>query len=232
MKNKKIWMGSAAAAVLAAVMTAGGIMAYFTDTEEKVNHFTVGSVEITLEEPKWDEKPDEDGDGVPDEAEDLLPVQTVTKDPQITNTGTNDAFVFAVVQVPCRNIVTANTDGTKNPQAMTDLFSYRPGNAWTSLGMYEVTGEDGTVTAHKYLYAYAPLGENCTVVKPGETTQPLFESVTFVNAVEGQGLENAAFDLEISAYGIQTTDLDGGRETPAQVWGILSNQKELPETYQ
>ena len=114
-------------------------------------------MEIELEEPEWEKKPDEDEDGVPDEAEDLVPVQTVTKDPQITNTGTNDAFVFAVVQVPCRNIVTANTDGTKNPQAVTDLFSWRPGNAWTSLGMCEVTGEDNAVTARKYLYAYAPL---------------------------------------------------------------------------
>ena len=232
MKNRKIWLGSGAAVALAAVLAAGGVMAYFTDTEEKVNHFTVGSVEIELEEPEWEKKPDEDDDGVPDEAEDLLPVQTIAKDPQISNTGTNDAFVFAVVQIPCRDIITANTDGTKNPRAMTDLFSYRVNTSWSSLGMYQVTDEKGAVTARKYLYAYAPEGEKCTVLKPGETTEPVFESVTFVNAVEGQGLESTAFDLEISAYGIQTTDLNGGEGTPAGVWSILSNQKELGEAYQ
>ena len=53
MENRKSKFRKCAAAALA-VMTlasAGATLAFFTDREEKVNTFTVGNIDIQLEEP-------------------------------------------------------------------------------------------------------------------------------------------------------------------------------------
>lgn len=68
------------------IAIAGGTLAYFTDTEEKTNTFTVGNVDITLEEPKWDST----GSG---EAPEVYPGEALAKDPTVTNTGANPCFV-------------------------------------------------------------------------------------------------------------------------------------------
>lgn len=232
MKKQNIWKALAAAGVLSAFTVVGGITAYFTDTDEKVNHFTVGKIEIELEEPEWEKKPDEDKDGVPDEAENLVPGKRLTKNPMVKNTGINDAFVFMTVEIPCREVITVNQDGTRNPSAMTDLYSYQRDSSWKELGSREIMDKAGKQTGRKYLYAYAQENGTCRIVKQKETTAPLFESVLFANVMEGQGLEEEVFDLDICAYAIQTTDLNGGTKDADQIWQIITNQKELTEKYQ
>lgn len=232
MKKSNIWKAWTAAAALTALTTVGGIMAYFTDTDEEINKFTVGKIEIDLKEPEWEKKPDTDKDNVPDEAEDMVPAKRLTKDPMVENTGVNDAYIFMTVEVPCRKLITVNSDGTRNPEAMTQLYSYQPNVYWKCLGSCEVKDDTGKQTGKKYLYAYAEESGMCRVVKPKETTKPLFESVLFVNAMEGQGLEETAFEMPIHAYGIQTTDLNEGTKDAAQIWQIITNQKELSEKYQ
>ena len=39
---------------LIGTLSAGGIMAYFTDADTAVNEFTVGKIELDLQEPDWD----------------------------------------------------------------------------------------------------------------------------------------------------------------------------------
>lgn len=82
MKKKLLTMCLVAA--LAATAVVGGTMAYFTDTtEEKVNKFTVGNVDIDLTEPSWK------GDAT------LMPGVSYKKDPTITiANGSQDAYVF------------------------------------------------------------------------------------------------------------------------------------------
>lgn len=63
MKNNR-WKSAVIIGTMAVLAVSGGILAYFTDTEEKVNNFTVGSIEIELQEPAWESKPDTDQDGV------------------------------------------------------------------------------------------------------------------------------------------------------------------------
>ena len=84
MKNKT-WKNYLGAAALVTVLFAGSVSAYFTDQDEKVNTFTVGKVTIELEEPKWEKKPDDNGNKIPDEAERMKPNQTIIKDPQVKN---------------------------------------------------------------------------------------------------------------------------------------------------
>ena len=154
MKNKT-WKNYLGAAALVTVLFAGSVSAYFTDQDEKVNTFTVGKVTIELEEPKWEKKPDDNGNKIPDEAERMTPNQTIIKDPQVKNTGNNDAFIYMTVEVPCRQIISVNNDGTRNPLAMRELYNYQVDNSWELLGTVDVSDESGKKVAVKHLYAYA-----------------------------------------------------------------------------
>jgi len=72
---------------LMAVAIVGGSLAYFTDvTEEAENTFTVGNVDITLTEPKWDADGSED-------APEVYPGEALAKDPTVNNVGANPCFV-------------------------------------------------------------------------------------------------------------------------------------------
>ena len=129
MKRK---MNKKAKAVIAglsvfAVVGVSGIMAYLTDLDTASNKFTVGQVKIDLQEDSWDNATDTDSDGVPDFAEDMVPNQTIDKDPKVKNVGKNDAYVYLKVKVPVATVVTANDNGTlKNngTATKTPLFSY------------------------------------------------------------------------------------------------------------
>jgi len=56
MKEKKKWKICAIAGLLAALTAIGGVSAYFTDTDTSVTTFTVGKIEIDLQEPEWEAK--------------------------------------------------------------------------------------------------------------------------------------------------------------------------------
>lgn len=57
MKTKKFLVGITGIALVAA-LTVGIALAYLTDSEQKVNTFTVGDLDITLSEPEWDDTED------------------------------------------------------------------------------------------------------------------------------------------------------------------------------
>ena len=52
MKKKIVTVCLAAALMVTALI--GGSLAYFTDEDTKDNTFTVGNVDIVLDEPNWD----------------------------------------------------------------------------------------------------------------------------------------------------------------------------------
>ena len=93
MKKKSILM-AAIAVMLVAVLVVGGTLAYFTDTKSATNTFTVGDVKIKLDESNVN---DPDGDRVTsNEYTGMLPGIQYKKDPVVTNTGKNGAYVRAV----------------------------------------------------------------------------------------------------------------------------------------
>ena len=70
-----------------AIMLVGASLAYFTDTDEATNTFTMGKVDIDLTEPKWDEE-------TPNGAK-LMPGTVIDKDPTITVAqNSEDAYLF------------------------------------------------------------------------------------------------------------------------------------------
>ena len=58
------------AVLLVMLVTVAGISAYFTDSDTATNTFTVGKIDVELQEPNWNE----------DNGENVLPNETVAKD--------------------------------------------------------------------------------------------------------------------------------------------------------
>ena len=85
MTKKKIVSLSLVIALLATLVI-GGTLAYFTDTDDATNTFTVGNVEIDLTEPDWD------ASGATD-APTVYPGEALAKDPTVENKGANPCFV-------------------------------------------------------------------------------------------------------------------------------------------
>lgn len=210
MNKKKIIIASL---VLLLVFAVGGAIAYFTDSEEKTNTFTIGNVDISLTEANWSLTDDNHND-VPDAAENVVPGQSIPKDPVIKNESTtNPAYVFAKVEVPC-------TTAT-SPATPVEIFSYTPVNAaWTELSSAAVACTSGGTATHVYYY-----GTNNTLSSlAANTAAPaLFTSITVSSQVTGatsEGLTGAK-NVVVTGYGIQTNGL--ASTTPVDVWGNFNS---------
>ena len=81
-RSEKIIIGILTIGLLAA-LAVGGTMAYMTDWEEKENTFTVGTLDVSLEEKNWD---------ISDGGEDVVPGDTFDKDPVVKGVK-NDSYV-------------------------------------------------------------------------------------------------------------------------------------------
>ena len=192
------------AGALIALMAIGSTFAYFVDRDSVTNNFTVGDVEISVTEPNWN----------PQDATDITPNKVMKKDPKITNDGVNDAFVFMKVTVPKANVKTANADGTLNSAANQDLFTYAVNSGW------KLIKTTPSASSTEYVYAYA--ADKMTVLKPGQSTAALFDTVKFINVVEEQ-LDGQSLDIVVDTMGIQTADL--GTEAPLEIYNIIVNQQ-------
>ena len=95
---------------LVAVAIVGGSLAYFTDTKEATNTFTVGNVSIDLTEENWIGG----GTVIPQ----VYPGEVLAKDPVVSNDGDNACFVrIAVTGLDCldpASDIVYLTDGVKD----------------------------------------------------------------------------------------------------------------------
>lgn len=201
-----------ASLALVGTMAIGGISAYFTDKEVANNVFTVGSgVNITIDEPSWDPEDPEHNN--------IVPGDVFAKDPQITNGGDVTAYAFMSVAVPYKNVVTVNDDGSKNEPADTELFTYDVNSGWTEVGS-PVRDEVNGVVKHVYVYGSS---EACTALAKNETTPSVFDEVKFVNIAEGS-VSDETLTIPVTAYAIQSDNIEGDVTDPVGVWSVLSNQ--------
>ena len=164
----------------------GGVSAYLTDYEKVSNEFTVGKVDIELKEPEWK----------PEENKKIEPSKVIHKDPQITNTGTNDAFVYMEVSIPMANVEAAAENGERLGKKVQELFSFEAKDSWMQMSV------QNTESRRTYTYAYKK------ILKPQETSESLFDTVKFLNLIEGQ-LDGQTFEIPVRAYAIQTSYTGG-----------------------
>ena len=167
----------------------GGVSAYLTDYEKVSNEFTVGKVDIELKEPEWK----------PEENKKIEPSKVIHKDPQITNTGTNDAFVYMEVSIPMANVEAAAENGERLGKKVQELFYFEAKDNWMQLSV------QNTESRRTYTYAYKK------ILKPQETSEALFDTVKFLNLIEGQ-LDGQTFEIPVRAYAIQTSYTGGSSE--------------------
>ena len=140
--------------------TFGLTMAYMSDKDQATNVITVGDVTVDLTETNWK----------PETGVNILPRTEVAKNPEVTNTGSVDAWIFLKVKSPKKNIITVdNKTKRKKPAADVELFSFTPNSKW------ELVSKTDKGSEVEYVYGYKD------IVKTKEKTQSLFDSVTMVN---------------------------------------------------
>lgn len=204
--HSKLIMAAAAILALAAAGT-GASVAWMTDAHQADNIITVGDVSIDLTEDEWN----------PEEGKDLIPQAVIPKNPEVTNTGSLDAWVFLRVSIPVRNISVVNPDTQRKlPAADTELFSFEPDGNW------ELVSEVVSADTAEYVYGYK------TTVAPGESTTELFQEVKLVNYLEGELDTEEKFVITVEAVAIQwnAERADAGLE---KIYGEYLKQEETNE---
>ena len=108
---KKKILALALVVVVAVTAIAGASLAYLTDTEDQVNTFTAGNVDIRLDESTviigedgyitavGERRTEEDQDFGK-----MFPGQVITKDPTITNIGSEKAYIAAKITVTATDL--------------------------------------------------------------------------------------------------------------------------------
>ena len=234
-RNRKWkWMaGTTAACVLVGALGVGGTIAYMTDNEAATNTFTVGKVQVDLTEPDW---PGNDDPSV----KNLVSNQEVQKDPQVTNTGVNDAIVFMSVEVPVKDVTVVGADGTKGAKEKTELFWFKDtadtqgtftnhfSDEWMELTS---KGEKDAATGDTNTYVFA---HKTAVTKDGKT-DPLFDKIQMKNVIENEVTAGAAQNIKVSTYAIQASEVLEGdtdltdtldEETLGKIYDIYFNQND------
>lgn len=181
MMNKKI-LTAAMAAALAVTAVVGGSLAYFTDTQEAKNTFTVGNVKIELTEPNWEATGKED-------AETVYAGEPLAKDPTVKNVGANPCFVrIKVTGLDCLGDA--------------GMITYRTDYVEGKLGDNWVDGNDG------YFYYTEVLDVNANtdalfdqiVIPTGLTNEKVnevgYNVVVTAEAVQAQGAKAKWSDVE------------------------------------
>lgn len=179
-KKKALAMLLALVLLIAAV---GGTLALFTREARATNVITTGTVDITLTET---------GSGTPIEDPDgnqtglaftnIMPGTTVTKVPTVTNTGTADAYVRAIVAVTIKA-----ADGVT--ELSTVLRSGAP------VVTFNIDGGKWVTKSGEQYYYYNK------VLTPGESVD-LFNQVTFDPAM-GNEYQGCTVTVSIQAQAVQ-----------------------------
>lgn len=207
MKNKKTVIVILAACVLLVIAVIVGTIAFFTSNDEVTNTITVGNVHILLSETEY---PGNDNSAVTD----MIPYSEVSKNPQITNVGTNKAFVFLRITVPVRNVTEISTNGTLGTKQEQEIFYFKTedcsetdlknnfDNNWIELKNCE-QGKDYQDDTRTYIFVYK------NAISPNYKTEPLFDKVQLKNVIEEELIANQVQTIKIEALAIQSDYIDG-----------------------
>lgn len=205
--NKRTKKGAIIALCMAGAIAISGAFAFLSDSDSAINRFKFTdedgeqTVDVRIDEPSWNE----------DNGDKILPLDTVAKDPQVVNEGENDVYSFVTVLVPtAKQIKLNNDDGSTYTLNDVELFRYTVNDGWKeisktdkdTLDAHQVSAAKGDTrqlvlgtsdsitnkansnvyfTAHTYAYA----GDKMTKLAAGETTNPVFDSVTMINIADG-----------------------------------------------
>lgn len=104
MSKKKLTVGILSICTICA-LAIGGTLAFLTDSEKVTNTFSIGDLDISIDEPHWNdegtpddpETPDTD-ESTPGDGQDLTPGDTKVKDPTVT-AEVNNSYMRVIMTV-------------------------------------------------------------------------------------------------------------------------------------
>lgn len=205
MKARKILVSLAALALVAAI-SIGGTIAYLTSAEKVTNTFTVGHVQITLDEKKVDVDGKEiaNSNRVHGNQYKLMPGHEYTKDPTVHfAAGSEASYIFVKVENGISGIEAA-TD-TTNQNGYKTIADQIVANNWEALtgetGVYfkKVNANNGNTAIDYQVFANFKLADDA------DTT----------NETENYAAKN----ITVTAYAIQADGFD----TAAAAWNEVKN---------
>lgn len=246
--NKKKFVLMFASVALIASTVLFGTLAYFTDKESIANTFTVGNIDITLDEAAVNEYGEPTGSDRTSDGNEykLVPGRTYVKDPTITVVkGSEPAYVRMLVTISHADVFDAIFDAVEQYQqrpVLTDIFNGHDNTVWEYKSEYKTTSPS-TIT-YEFRYRDANAATVNTVDARTETADiklpALFESFTvpgyFGNqqiqdldgmtiTVIGQAIQSDSFEAE--------TD-DGGTVTKSAedvAWDAFDTQVAVDNAY-
>ena len=194
MSKKKI---IAVSIVLALILLIGGMIAYFTDTDNKTNVFVLGdNVDIALNET-FNETV----------ANGIHPGTVVDKAPKVVNQSTTTpAYVFLEVKVPLYK-----TGATESYDA--ELFKYDINDEWVQI---EVKNDDVANGFRTYVYAYGS-DTAMTSLAASSETGTFFDSVTLDKNLTAAQKNTAPTNTNIDIVA-KAMQVDNAGTTPAEVY--------------
>ena len=188
---KKIFLGILCVLGIITVTVTGFSLSFFTHTDSVTNVLEVGKVSIKIEEPNWTENLDKG----------IEPGKILSKDPFITNIGENKAYVYIEVKIPRAELVTVSSAGAKQAAKKQDLFAMLNISLnWTLLSH----SEDADFSY--YIYGYNE------ELNPNDKTDSLFDSIEFLDVIEGQGISANTYIVNVKAMAIQAEETESMQE--------------------
>lgn len=185
--------------ILVTVFSVLGTFAYLTDTDSAVNTFTIGQVDIVLDEADVDENGklilDDEGnpvDRVKENEYHLIPGQTYIKDPTITvKANSEESYIRMMITINCLK----ELDAIFAPEGadLTAVFGGYDPEIWIYAG--EVRDADANTITYEFRYKEVVEGGEEDVV-----LEPLFVTFTLPGEITGEELKTIQ-DLTITVYG-------------------------------
>lgn len=208
MKARKI-LAMVMALALTAALAVGGTLAYLTSTDKVVNTFTVGNVQIKLDEAAAN--PDgtliKDANRVQANSYKLMPGHTYNKDPMVTVLkGSESSYVKMTVTFS----KAAELDAIFAPNGaeLTSIFNGYDSANWSYKGNTENT--TANTRTYEFWYKEAVAAPNGDVA-----LDALFDSITVPGTITNAQLATIeGMTITVNAYAIQAD----GFEDAADAW--------------
>lgn len=194
------------AILLVLILAIGGMLAYFTDVDTAANNFTLGQVNISVNETFTPPT-------------DLMPGDDAAKAAVIDNNGNSTVYVFAEVTIPKASVKVDNEASA----TVQELFTYTWGSDW------EVVSTDTSETDYNtYVLSYSTSGTMTDLAGNASTTS-VFENdtVTLKNIVEDSttpaaaSVQGTTVTINITGKGIQKDGLPTSATTPAAIYDLI-----------
>ena len=207
-----------------------GTLAYMTDRDSIANVFTVGNIDITLDEADVDEKGhlilDAEGkpvDRVTENEYHLIPGQTYIKDPTITvNENSEESYIRMIMTVHNASAV-QEIIHSQDLADFSDLIAGWDENVW----LYEDFTEDkeNNTISLEFRYHKSVSGKPSSII-----LEPLFQKLVVPEGVTGaelaklnpnnEGDENDQFKIVLQGHAIQKATF----EDAESAWNAFDQQ--------